>query len=186
MAWSQIAILIGASMLLSLPWAFPAFGEVEHLDLGGLWAILGSMALCGSAGAALLYFLLVWQPGKLIGDLEFRVYLMILVGVTLLLIGFGMWRGDFRSFGEAARYSVFQVVSIQTNTGFGTRDFDQWTAFSRTALVILMFIGDCAGSTSCSVKVIRYILLAKILWLELEQVFHPSVVRAVRLGQRDH
>jgi len=45
-----------------------------------------------------------------------------------------------------------------------------------------MFIGGCAGSTSCSVKVIRHILFFKILWLELEQIFHPSVVRPVRLG----
>ena len=45
-----------------------------------------------------------------------------------------------------------------------------------------MFIGGCAGSTSCSIKVIRYILLLKILRLEVEQVFHPNVVRPIRLG----
>ena len=69
-----------------------------------------------------------------------------------------------------------------TNTGFGTADFDQWNSFSRGLLLLLMFIGGCAGSTSCSVKVIRYILLFKILGLEMEHVFHPSVVRHVRLG----
>ena len=47
-----------------------------------------------------------------------------------------------------------------------------------------MFVGGCAGSTSCSVKVIRYLLLSKVLKLELEQIYHPNVVRHIRLGDR--
>ena len=138
----------------------------------------------------LLYYLVLLKPGKLLGDLEFRVYLIVMFSVAALVIvvlwvkgGLGA-QGEPISYGlgDSVRYGLFQVVSIMTNTGFGTHDSDQWNSFSRGVLLALMFVGGCAGSTSCSVKVIRYILLFKILWLELEQVFHPTVVRPVRLG----
>jgi len=138
----------------------------------------------------LLYYLVLWKPGKLLADVEFRTYLIIMAGVAAVVI-LSLWlaggiddqgrRIDY-NLAASARYGVFQVVSIQTNTGFGTHNFDQWNSFSRAALFLLMFIGGCAGSTSCSVKVIRHILFAKILWLELERAFRPSVVRHVRLG----
>jgi len=132
----------------------------------------------------LLYFLVLRKPGKLLGDVEFRTYLTIMAAVTLLVIGFGLWCGDFGGLPSALRYGSFQVASIMTNTGFGTADFDRWNSFSRGLLFLLMFIGGCAGSTSCSVKVIRYILFFKILRLEVEQIYHPTVVRHVRLGGR--
>lgn len=138
----------------------------------------------------LLYYVVIMKPGKLLADVEFRTYLMILAVVTVAVI-VALWssggvddqgRPIHYSLGESCRYGVFQVVSIQTNTGFGTHDFDQWNGFCRGVLVWLMFVGGCAGSTSCSVKVIRHILFVKIIWLELERVFRPSVVRHVRLG----
>ena len=138
----------------------------------------------------LLYYLVLMKPGKLLADVEFRTYLIIMAVVTVAVI-VALWslggvdcqgRPIQYSLGASCRYGVFQVVSIQTNTGFGTHDFDQWNGFSRGVLVWLMFIGGCAGSTSCSVKVIRHILFVKIIWLELERVFRPSVVRHIRLG----
>lgn len=158
--------------------------SVEAFGSAGIEMTIVVFMILACTNFSLLYFLLVWKPGQLVGDVEVRVYLGILVAATTLVAGVGMWHGDFHTFGEAVRYSLFQVVSIQTNTGFGTRDFDQWSSTSRAALVLLMFIGGCAGSTSCSVKVIRYVLLTKILWLELEQVFRPTVVRPVRLGNK--
>ena len=132
----------------------------------------------------LLYYLLLRKPGKLFADIEFRTYIFIMLTVTALVIAFGLYYGDFANFVSAVRYGLFQVVSIMTNTGFGSADFDRWNSFSRGLLVLLMFIGGCAGSTSCSVKVIRYVLLFKILHLEFEQIFHPNVVRHVRLDGR--
>ena len=130
----------------------------------------------------LLYYLVLLQPKKLLADVEFRVYLAILFVVSALVVGFGLYHADFSGIGSAIRYGVFQVVSVMTNTGFGTRDFDRWNSFSRGLLFLLMFVGGCAGSTSCSIKVIRHVFFFKILGLELEQVFHPTVVRHVRLG----
>jgi trk system potassium uptake protein TrkH len=131
---------------------------------------------------ALLYALLLWKPAKLIADVEFRVYISILAFATILVLVSGLHYGDFSRPGEAFRHSFFQVSSILTNTGFATQDFDNWNEVGRASLVVLMFIGGCAGSTSCSMKVIRHILFLKIIWLELEQAYRPSVVRPLRLG----
>lgn len=82
----------------------------------------------------------------------------------------------------AVRYGLFQVVSIMTTTGFVTDDFDIWNSFGRGVLLMLMFVGGCAGSTGGGMKVIRHILFFKILRLEIEQAFHPTVVRPLRLA----
>lgn len=121
-------------------------------------------------------------PGRLLGDVEFRTYAAILAAATVLAAVFGLSYGDFGSFGEAIRYSLFQVTSILTNTGFTTHDFDGWNQFNRGLLFFLKFVGGCAGSTSCSIKVIRYLILVKALSLHTEKVYHPSVVRQLRLN----
>ncbi len=69
-----------------------------------------------------------------------------------------------------------------TTTGFGTAQLRPWNSFAAALLFLLMFIGGCAGSTGGGLKVIRHILFMKILRLEVEQAFHPSVVRPLRLG----
>ena len=77
---------------------------------------------------------------------EFRVYTGIVVG-AVVIIALNIMK-LYASFGEAFRYSFFQVTSIISSTGFSTADFDAWPEFSKMLLVILMFIGASAGSTS--------------------------------------
>ena len=72
-----------------------------------------------------------------------------------------------------------------TTTGYGTHDFNSWNSFGRGVLFLLMFVGGCAGSTGGGLKVIRHILFLKILGLEIEQSFRPSIVRPLRLGGKD-
>ena len=69
-----------------------------------------------------------------------------------------------------------------TTTGFCVDEFEKWNALSCGVLLVLMFVGGCAGSTGGGIKVIRHLLFVRILRLELEQAFHPSVVRPLRLG----
>lgn len=131
---------------------------------------------------ALIYYVILLRPGKLFADVEFRAYLATLATATALAVVFGLAHGDFENVADAVRYSLFQVTSILTNTGFGTHDFDRWNEFGRGLLFFLMFVGGCAGSTSCSIKVIRYLILGKTLWLQTEQVYRPSVIRPLRLN----
>ncbi|MBN2023216.1 MAG: TrkH family potassium uptake protein [Pirellulales bacterium] len=158
--------------------------SIEHFQNVNVEMTIALFMILACTNFTLLYYLVLCKPRALLADVEFRTYLLIMAVVTVLVVGFGTACGDFGDPVSAVRHGLFQVVSIMTNTGFGTADFDRWNQFSRGILLLLMFVGGCAGSTSCSVKVIRYILLFKILRLELEQVFHPNVVRHVRMGGR--
>ena len=83
--------------------------------------------------------------------------------------------------GEAAiRHAAFQTVSMMTTTGYGSTDFALWPGVALMALVGLMFIGGCAGSTSGSVKVARHLLMGRILRREIDLTLHPEVVSVIR------
>ncbi|MBW3595955.1 MAG: TrkH family potassium uptake protein [Planctomycetes bacterium] len=163
--------------------------SVGHFDSPAIeYTIVLFMILAGS-NFTLLYFLLVRrQPRRMLRDVEWRVYISIIAGVTLLVVAFGLLHNDFggegwlERLGNALRFGLFQVVSILTTTGYGTHDFDRWNSFGRAILFVLMFVGGCAGSTGGGLKVIRHILFLKVLRLEAEQAFRPTVVRLLRLG----
>ena len=141
------------------------------------------MILAGS-NFTLIYLSFRESPKRLFEDVEFRTYLSIILSVTGGIIFFGM-RGaspDFDNIWTAIREAMFQVVAIITTTGYGTADFDSWNNFGRGVLLLLMFVGGCAGSTGGGMKVIRHILFYKILRLELERSHRPRVVRMVRVG----
>jgi trk system potassium uptake protein TrkH len=154
------------------------------------YLVIAFMGLAGT-NFVLLYFCLLGQPKRLLNDTEWRTYFGLIVFVTVLVIGFGMAYSDFRvsdnesrwqELQNAVRYGLFQVVSIITTTGYGTHDFDGWNSFGRGILFLLMFVGGCAGSTGGGLKVIRHVLFLKILKLEIEHSFHPTVVRPLKLG----
>jgi len=141
------------------------------------------MILAGT-NFTLLYLTLLGGPKRLLRDVEFRTYVGIIAAVTLGVVFFGMGARDqgFGTLGDSMRYGLFQVVSILTTTGYGTADFDGWNNFSRGILLLLMFVGGCAGSTGGGMKVIRHILFYKILRLEIEKAHRPRVVRFIRIG----
>ncbi len=82
---------------------------------------------------------------------------------------------------EAFRHAFFQVGSIITTTGFATTDFDLFPALAKTILVLLMFIGACAGSTGGGIKVSRIVILIKSSFNEIARIIHPRAVKKVRL-----
>jgi len=76
------------------------------------------------------------------------------------------------------------VVSILTGTGFTSQDYGSWAVAAQFVLLLLMFIGGCAGSTTGGLKVIRIEIMLKALWRELFLVIHPRAVRKLRLGAK--
>lgn len=132
----------------------------------------------------LLYLTLMGGWRKLIADVEFKTYGGIIAVVTIGVVFFGMRAGDtgFGSYGSAIRNGLFQVVSVLTTTGYGTADFDTWNNFGRGILLLLMFVGGCAGSTGGGMKVIRHVLFYKILRLEMERAHRPRVMRPLRVS----
>ena len=109
---------------------------------------------------------------------EARAYMGI-IGASILLITVNILP-MFSNVGEALLHSAFQVASIITTTGFATVDFDLWPEFSRTILVLLMFVGACAGSTGGGLKVSRVVIMAKTVRKELAFIVHPRNVRKTR------
>ena len=82
---------------------------------------------------------------------------------------------------QAFRHALFQVGSIITTTGYATADFNLYPELSKGILVLLMFIGACAGSTGGGIKVSRIVILVKSVFNELSHILHPRTVKKVRL-----
>jgi len=116
---------------------------------------------------------------------EWRAFIFTILLVTVALTVNLLVSGTYRHFGEAIRHGLFTTVSIITTTGFGTEDFGQWSDFSRALLLLLMFAGGCAGSTAGGIKIIRFLLFAKIIRVETEKAFRPNVIRSLRLGREN-
>ncbi|HZK18467.1 MAG TPA: TrkH family potassium uptake protein [Clostridia bacterium] len=114
-------------------------------------------------------------------DGEFKAYIGIIL-FAAILISANLFKVGGLEAGQAVRQSLFQVVSILTGTGFAIVDYDLWPDFSRTLLIILMFIGGCAGSTSGGVKVIRHVILIKAAFRQLVKLVHPQAVVPLRVG----
>lgn len=110
---------------------------------------------------------------------EVRWYLII-IGFAVLVIAWDI-RHIFENPGRAIQQSAFQVASIITTTGFATDDFNLWPEVSRTILIMLMFVGACAGSTGGGIKVSRFIILLKSMIKELRQYLHPRQVRKIQM-----
>ena len=118
-------------------------------------------------------------------DPEYRVYLCILLTATLVLTFSLQWNGNPEgNLLQSFRHAAFTSVSIMTTTGYVTEDFHQWSEFAKGLLLLLMFVGGCAGSTGGGLKVIRFLLFQKIIRLEIEQAFRPNVVRPLRIFGR--
>ena len=114
---------------------------------------------------------------------EVRAYLLIVL-ISSGLISFNIYNMYDHNLGKSLLDSFFAVGSIITTTGFATADFNLWPAFSKTILVILMFVGACAGSTGGGMKVSRFIILYKTIKKELSLIIHPREVKKVMMDSR--
>ncbi|MBQ9781116.1 MAG: TrkH family potassium uptake protein [Clostridia bacterium] len=128
------------------------------------------------------YYLLLIGRIKDAFNAELRTFLIVVasaIGIITLNISH-----MYGSIGESLRHSAFAVGSLISTTGFGTEDFNLWPALSKTILVLIMFIGACAGSTGGGIKVSRLIILFKGLGRELGTMIHPHRVKKVTSDKR--
>lgn len=159
-----------------------SIGQYNHL--GYEITIIVFMVLAG-VSFTLYANLLTGRWRDVARNRELHIYGLIIAGaVVLLTADLLLNRPGTYTVGKALRETSFQTVSIITTTGYGTADFDAWPSFSRWLLFLLMFVGGCAGSTGGGIKVIRIVLFFKIIFLEVERVFRPRVVRSLEIGGR--
>ncbi len=142
------------------------------------WVVTIFMILFGVNFNA--YFLLLMRRfRRAAASEEVRGYfIMIFVAIAIITANI---HSMYNGVGEALRHAAFQVGSIVTTTGFSSCDFDLWPTLSKEILVMLMFVGACAGSTGGGIKVSRFLILGKTLGKELKQALHPQVVAPVRM-----
>ena len=124
-------------------------------------------------------FIVLKKFTKAIKMEEVRAYFIIIF--TAAAIIFCDVIHIYPTVGEAISKSLFQVASIITTTGYSTADFNLWSSTSKTILVMLMFIGACAGSTGGGIKVSRYIIVFKSIAKEVQSYLHPKSVKKTTL-----
>lgn len=131
-----------------------------------------------SINFALYFLVLCGKVKQALRSDELRFFLIVVVGSTAL-IAIDIW--PMYSGADAIRHAAFQVSSIISTTGFASTNFDLWPEFSRFLLILLMFIGACAGSTGGAIKCSRLLLLLRSIRREVRQVIHPREVNVVKL-----
>lgn len=142
------------------------------------WIITIFMILFGVNFNA--YYLLLFRKWKKAVNMEEVKCYFGIIAVATAIIVCDLLRISM-NLADALRHAAFQVASIITTTGFSTADFDAWPQSSRTILVMLMFVGACAGSTGGGIKVSRFIVVIKSMFKELTSYIHPKSIKTVKM-----
>ena len=145
------------------------------------WTVTIFMILFGVNFNA-FYYLLEKDIKKAFTMEEVRTYIAIIL-VTIAAITLDILK-SCDSFFDALTKSSFQVASIITTTGFSTTNFELWSSFSKTILVILMFIGACAGSTGGGIKVSRILIFFKEFFKEADSYIHPKSIKQITIDKK--
>lgn len=156
--------------------------SIAHYDSYYLQGVISVFMILFGVNFSAYYLVLSRRFRDALRIEEIRLYLGVILGFALL-IAFNV-RDMFGSFFESFHHALFQVASIITTTGFATVDFNQWPAFSKSLLVLLMFIGACAGSTGGGIKCSRIVLMFKSIKKEMQYLIHPRAVRVNKMDGR--
>ena len=143
------------------------------------WVIIVFTILAG-INFSLLYAVAIGRIKDALRSEELRWYLLILavsIGLICINLHIELGQGWYESVTDAA----FQATTIMSTTGYATKDFTLWPTFSRCILVLLMYIGGCAGSTAGGMKVSRLMLQIKSLRRELDHIIHPNRVSVITI-----
>jgi trk system potassium uptake protein TrkH len=186
-------LIVGLPLYDAAVHTFGSMGTGGFSHLGASVAAYDSLAVelvilvfmtVAGANFALYHAALRGSPARLFKDPELRLYLGIMAVSTVAIAFSLMLAGPHDSLPRALRDAAFQVVSLQTTTGFISADYEPWNSFAKTLLLVLMFVGGCAGSTAGGMKVIRLLVLAKNARYQLRRELHPQAVLPVKVSGR--
>ncbi len=187
--------------LLLMMAGMPTFDAIIHgmttIATGGFSTSDGSIGSFDSAAIDAIVILFM-----IIGSIPFVLYLQVLRGRTLaiwrdeqvrvflftlsilcfcVIVWLVIWKG-FNWF-DAARYGSFNIISIMTGTGFATTDYGAWGSFSASLFFFVMLIGGCAGSTSCGIKIFRFMVLFKSMKSWMSRMVQPNGIFIARYNR---
>ncbi len=130
-------------------------------------------------------YYLVWRAKFKDGfNTEVRVFLLVVAAAVAIVTVDIMRAGEYATVSEGLKHAFFSVSTVISTTGFSTADFNLWPTVSRVILVLLMFIGACAGSTGGGIKVSRFIILFKSIGREMSRMLHPRQVKNATVDGR--
>jgi trk system potassium uptake protein TrkH len=164
----------------------PKTASIGFYDSLAVEAVIVFFMVASGVSFSLYYLLYTRRRFDVVLDRELLAYLGILFGAVLFVWGVLVFEGDYgaSSWGMALRDSAFSVVSVTTTTGFVTVDFDEWETAAKLTLVLLMFVGGCAGSTAGGIKVIRVIVIFRTILQDIFRMVHPRAVTPLVVGGR--
>jgi len=192
------AIETGLLMILGLPFFDASLTAIATVATGGFSPKNASIAAYNNvyveiviaifmllAGINFTLYPKMINPRKSWRQYSEVIYIyFLIIAVASLIVVINLRTHLYGTWIEAIRYGVFQVISINTTTGFVTADYDRWAPVTHIVLLILMLIGACPGSTAGGIKNARIILLFKGIYRELIQLIHPRVVTSIQLNKR--
>ena len=113
-------------------------------------------------------------------DAQVKGLIYILLISVFLMFLYLMVSNQEYSFFENLRISTFNVVSILSGTGYVTADFSSWGKFPLIFFLFLMFVGGCAGSTTCGIKIFRFQILGKFIINQIKKLVYPHGVFSIK------
>ncbi|MEK7323284.1 MAG: TrkH family potassium uptake protein [Pseudomonadota bacterium] len=115
-------------------------------------------------------------------DRELRAFLWVTFLLIILFTLMLAWTSQYSDFWQALRYAAFNVISTLTTTGYVTANFSEWPSFLPVLLMLIAFIGGCAGSTAGGLKMMRVMLLYKQGMREIWRLAHPRGIFPIKVG----
>lgn len=199
--WGIYVLLTVAEIVMLLVGGMPLFEAMCHsfgtIATGGFGVKNDSIAsyspyiqyiitifmILAATNFTLHFYALTGKPKRYWKDEEFRLFLGIITA-SALFIGLTLYFRNHYDLEHSLRAGFFQVASIISCTGFASEDFVLWPTALWLVLFFLMLIGGCAGSTTGSVKVMRYLMLFKMGGREFKKMFHPNAVLVLRYNKK--
>ncbi|MBI5108401.1 MAG: TrkH family potassium uptake protein [Rhodocyclales bacterium] len=184
--------LVGMNWLDAICHAFAAMGlggfstyddSVGHFDSPAIEAVLIFFMMV--AGMNFATHFVAWRGRSLKaywGDMEAKAFVALIVVSTLVCTLYLTVKGTYPGFLTALRHVAFNLVSIATDCGFASQDYDKWPIFVPLWMLFLSCVSVSSGSTGGGIKMIRTLILAQQGLIELKRLVHPNLVAPLRVG----
>ena len=192
------ALLVGLLMLGGMDWfdsichAFATTGtggfstkqaSVAHYSSPYIEYVISIFMFISGINFTLLLLFVNRKFKKFISNAELKFYFGSVILFTAI-IALVLYYTSRMGMEESFRKSLFQVISLQTSTGFATDDYMKWTPVLWGLFTIIMLMGACAGSTTGGLKCIRMVILTKVSRNEFKHILHPNAVLPIRINKQ--
>lgn len=152
-----------------------------------VWASIVFMIIAGLPFSILALTLLHGRWQALRDDPQVRLFMSLILGISAFIVIWHEFIADafvFSSFGNAIETALFNVISVMTGTGYATAAYDTWGNSTTIIFLVTIFLGGCAGSAACGIKMFRLEISFRAVLAHAKQMISPNRVVRVRYGDR--